>query len=78
MAGLPIPEDSWLHRAVLSGSFRGKRIWRSPNQKRFYTWDSLHGEVEVWDRRGYHLGSVDPMTGILVGGPVRGRRQDVP
>lgn len=78
VAGLPVPKGSWLERVQLLGSFRGNRIWRSTDRKRFFTWDSLHGEVEVWNRRGCHLGSVDPMTGALIGDAIRGRRQDVP
>lgn len=40
----------------------------------YYTWDALHGEIEKFDRRGYHLGALDPTTGKLISGPVRGRR----
>jgi hypothetical protein len=34
-----------------------------------YTWDRLHEcEVETFDRRGNHLGSVDAMTGAPIPG----------
>lgn len=59
-----------------------KRIHRSNEQRwysddRFYTWDSLHGEVEVWNNRGWHLGALDPITGKNIKEAVRGRRIDV-
>lgn len=40
--------------------------WKSIKGDRFYTWDSLHGEVEVWNKRGIHLGAVDPISGNTV------------
>ncbi|WP_256659957.1 colicin E3/pyocin S6 family cytotoxin [Pseudomonas sp. LS-2] len=43
-------------------------------EQRYYSWDSLHGEFEVFDRRGFHLGSVWPETGVALKPPVRGRR----
>ena len=39
-----------------------------------YEWDSRHGEVEKYDKRGKHLGSFDPETGEELKGPVPGRR----
>ncbi|WP_241897731.1 colicin E3/pyocin S6 family cytotoxin [Pseudomonas syringae] len=35
---------------------------------------ALHGEFEVFDRRGFHLGSVCPDTGLSLKPAVRGRR----
>jgi len=54
-----------------------RKVWRNADGTRYYTWDSLHGEVEVFDRRGYHLGSVDPVDGRFLKGPVQGRRLNV-
>ena len=51
-----------------------KKIWRSPNRERYYTWDSLHGEIEVFTKRGSHLGALDAVTGALIKPPVKGRR----
>jgi hypothetical protein len=28
-----------------------------------YEWDSFHGRVEKYDKRGRHLGEFDPITG---------------
>ena len=55
----------------------GRKVWRSRAKKRYYTWDSLHGEVEVWNRNGWHLGAVDPLTGKFIKEAQKGRRIDV-
>ncbi|WP_328528974.1 colicin E3/pyocin S6 family cytotoxin [Nocardioides sp. NBC_00368] len=37
-------------------------------------WDSQHGEVEMYNKRGKHLGAYDPETGNQVKGPEAGRK----
>jgi hypothetical protein len=56
---------------------RGEQRWRSPDRERYYTWDALHQEVEVWNKRGRHLGALDPVTGVLIKPAREGRRIDV-
>jgi hypothetical protein len=47
--------------------------------RRFYSWDGEHnGEVEVWDRRGKHLGVNNPQTGEQIKPAVKGRKERVP
>lgn len=48
--------------------YRGdiKTNGESGKDRRFYTWDHTHDEIEVWDRRGDHLGSIDPATGETI------------
>jgi hypothetical protein len=65
LAGKVIPQPSILDQCDYLGVFSGERRWRTPDGKRIYTWDSLHGEVEVFNKRGKHLGVVDPVTGNL-------------
>ncbi len=36
---------------------------RWEDEKFIYEWDSLHGRVEKYDKRGNHLGEFDPNTG---------------
>jgi len=73
---IPRPRPSILDDMVrLSRS--GEARWRSPDGKRYFTWDSLHGEVEVFDSRGWHLGAIDPISGNLVSQPVRGRKLEL-
>lgn len=56
---------------------KGRQVYRSRDKKRFYTWDSLHGEIEVFDKDGYHLGALDGVTGELVKDAVRGRTLEI-
>jgi hypothetical protein len=55
----------------------GGQLWRRPDGERYYTWDALHKEVEVWNKRGRHLGALDPITGVLIKEARKGRRTDV-
>ena len=56
------------------GFIYGEQRWRSRDRKRIYTWDSLHGEIEVFNTRGYHLGVLDKIEGRLIKSAVKGRR----
>ncbi|MES1241811.1 MAG: colicin E3/pyocin S6 family cytotoxin [Acidobacteriota bacterium] len=73
----PIPTPSILDEQDHFGVRGGRRVWRSKDGQRYYTWDGLHGEVEVFNRRGRHLGALDPHTGELIKPAVKGRRLDV-
>lgn len=42
--------------------------------ERFYEWDHTHGDIEVYDRRGRHLGSMDAATGEMTKAAVPGRK----
>lgn len=74
---VPIPTTSFLDKCELLGAFGGHRRWRSLDGKRLYTWDSLHGEIEVYNRRGRHLGAADALTGVLIKPARRERHIDV-
>lgn len=54
----------------------GGRRWRSDDGERLYEWDGLHGEVEIYDRRGWHRGVADE-SGQVIGPAIPGRRIDV-
>lgn len=43
---------------------------------KFYTWDGLHGEIEVFNKRGYHIMVLDPF-GNKIKDAVKGRKIDV-
>jgi hypothetical protein len=73
----PIPRPSILDDFEYVGARSGGRRWRSHGGRRIYTWDSLHGEVEVFNARGKHLGALDPVTGKQVKPAVPGRTIDV-
>jgi len=76
LSGKPIPEDCFLNYCETFGTREGKKIWRSKDRKRLYTWDSLHGEVEVFNKRGRHLGVLNP-DGEFIKPAVKGRKIDV-
>lgn len=42
--------------------------------KRFYEWDYTHNDIEVYNKRGVHLGSMDPLTGDMYKDAVPGRK----
>jgi hypothetical protein len=71
----PIPDDCFIRR-LERYFYQGRHIWISDDRRFRYTWDSLHGEVEVYPRRGRHLGVLD-CSRKLIGGAVKGRRIDV-
>lgn len=39
--------------------------------------DTRHGDLEKYNRRGKHEGTVDPETGEIIKDPVRGRDTEV-
>lgn len=77
MARKPVPRPSILDQCEAVGVRDGRMVWRTRDGRIYYTWDSLHGELEAFNRRGRHLGAVDPMTGVAIKPAVRGRRINV-
>lgn len=77
MAPVQIPKPSFLDDCVYMGAYSGERRWKSRDGKRIYTWDHLHGEIEVFNKRGQHLGVIDPIHGAIIKEPVKGRKIDV-
>jgi hypothetical protein len=71
------PRPSILDDFENLGFVNGQQRWSSNRGQRLYTWDALHGEVEVYNRRGKHLGVQDPMTGRWIKDAVPGRLIDV-
>ncbi|MFN6480972.1 MULTISPECIES: colicin E3/pyocin S6 family cytotoxin [unclassified Nostoc] len=47
---------------------------RWDDQEYRYEWDSRHGLVEKYDRRGNHLGEFDPKTGEQINPKIASRR----
>ena len=77
MGGVSRPKPCYLDECVAIGAYNGEKRWKSQDGKRIYTWDKLHGEIEVFNNRGYHLGVLDAVSGELIKGPVKGRKIDV-
>lgn len=76
MGGIPIPKPSFLDECESLGAFNNQKRWRSKDGKRLYTWDSLHGEIEVFNIRGKHLGVLN-IKGDLIKDAVKGRKIEV-
>ncbi|MNG24742.1 Cytotoxic [compost metagenome] len=74
MGGIARPTPSIVDSLKVAFIEGGRKCYFDPAEQRYFSWDSLHGEFEVFDKRGYHLGSVCPTTGITIKPPVRGRR----
>lgn len=55
----------------------GVQRWRNKDGSRLYEWDDVHGEIEVYNRRGAHLGTLNAVTGQHEKAPIKGRRIDV-
>ncbi|WP_332650089.1 colicin E3/pyocin S6 family cytotoxin [Lysinibacillus sp. 54212] len=49
----------------------------SGSKKRYYEWDNTHHDIEVYDKNGKHLGSMDPFDGEMYKPPVPGRNIDI-
>ncbi|MGA6828846.1 colicin E3/pyocin S6 family cytotoxin [Nitrospira sp. NS4] len=73
----PVPKPSILDGCDCLGAFSGEKRWVSKDGSRIYTWDKLHGEIEVFNRRGHHLGAIDPIHGNLIKPAVKGRTINV-
>jgi hypothetical protein len=53
-----------------------RKRWLGANDQ-IYEEDTQHGELEKYNRRGKHEGVVDPDTGEIIKGPVKGRTIEV-
>jgi len=76
MGGIPIPKPSFLDSCISLGAVNGQKRWRSKDLTRIYTWDSLHGEIEVFNKRGKHMGVLNP-KGDFIKDAIKGRTIDV-
>ena len=76
MGGKPVPKKSFLNECLPAGAPNGQKIWKSEDSKRIYTWDSLHGEIEMFNGRGKHLGVLN-VDGDLIKDAVKGRKINV-
>ena len=61
----------WKKLKQFRGSIRtnGKR----GKAREFYEWDYTHNDIEVYDSKGFHKGSMNPRTGRIYKSPVKGR-----
>ncbi len=74
---IPRPRPGFLDTCISLGYIYGEKRWRSRCGAYLYTWDSFHGEVEVYTKIGDHFGVADGITGVIFKKAVRGRTIDV-
>lgn len=74
MGGLPVPIPSMLDGLRVASIDAGRKVYKDATDQVYYTWDSLHGEVEIFNKSGRHLGVADAVTGAIIKPAVRGRK----
>ena len=74
MAYVPKPNPSFLDKLEKYHVIDGKQTYR--DNDKYYQWDGLHGEIEVYNKRGFHIMVLDPQ-GKYIKDAVRGRKINV-
>lgn len=74
MGGVPRPKPCFLDGCEVVKVTGDRKVWANTERTRFYTWDTLHGEIEAFDKQGRHLGALNALTGDLIKEAVRGRK----
>lgn len=77
MVQIPKPVPSFLDTCDKLRVQGNQQIWASKDRNNYYTWDSLHGEIEGFDKRGRHLGAFHALSGEQTKEAVRGRKINV-
>lgn len=75
MPYIPKPTPCFLDGMEKYKVISGRQTYRTKN--RYFQWDELHGEIEVYDKRGWHLGVLDAESGTYIKDAERGRRISV-
>ena len=57
-------------------NYKGK-VKRNAKGTQYYQWDYTHGDIEVYNNRGEHLGCIDALTGNKTKNAVKGRKIDL-
>jgi hypothetical protein len=57
--------------------WKGESRWGDTSGQRIYTYDRTHRHIEVYDKRGNHIGVLDVDTGEKIGPAKGGRKIDV-
>ena len=75
MPYIPKPKPCFLDFCEQYKVINGRKTFRQDNK--YYQWDELHGEIEVYNKRGIHLGALDAISGKQIKDAERGRKIDV-
>ncbi|WP_327112799.1 colicin E3/pyocin S6 family cytotoxin [Streptomyces sp. NBC_01341] len=68
------PSNSPYWKKLTPHKGKTKSNGKSGSKKRYFEWDYTHGDIEVYDKNGKHLGSADPNGGHIYKPPVKGRK----
>ncbi|MCT4536030.1 colicin E3/pyocin S6 family cytotoxin [Halodesulfovibrio sp.] len=68
------PAESPIWKKFHSYKGKTKSNGLKGKHQQFYEWDYTHGDIEVYDSKRRHLGSMDPLTGKMSKSPVPGRK----
>lgn len=74
MPYVPKPKPCFLDGLVKFRVIGDRQVYKK-NDK-YYSWDELHGEIEVFNKRGKHIMVLEP-EGIYIKDAVKGRSIDV-
>lgn len=77
MGGIPKPKPCFLDQFTKTYVDGTTKVFVDDENDRLYTWDSLHGEIEVFNKRGRHIAVFDP-DGNWIKEAVRGRKISKP
>jgi hypothetical protein len=67
------PSESPIWKSLRGAGGKTRTVGQGKSQ-RYFEWDFTHGDIEVYDPKGRHLGSMNPTSGAMYKPPVPGRR----
>jgi Cytotoxic len=70
--GIAPPRTRFVESLDPLGAPHGRKRWRGA-KGRLYEWDALHGEFEVYNKSGSHIGVADE-DGKMIKDAVQGRK----
>lgn len=74
MSYIPKPKPCFLDSLQKFRVIGDRQIYRADDK--YYSWDELHGEIEVFNKRGRHIMVLDAQ-GNYIKDAVNGRKIDV-
>ena len=77
MPYIPRPIPCFLDGMEKYRIINGRQTYRNEARDRYYQWDEFHGEIEVYNKYGRHLGVLDAKSGHMIKEARRGRTIDV-
>jgi hypothetical protein len=71
-----LPKSEYPEGFIYCGTPQGRKRFRDEKGARYFEWDSLHGEFEIYNKQGMHLG-VMTKDGKRIKKAIKGRYIDV-